>query len=113
MRRGTLQTRRAKLHCERPRSAPVNNSKDCGDYLVRRERVDGDGDVGGAVEGEAALIAGGEVCLVCEDGADMLCAAASGEGGGQLDLKMDQESAGASGEQRAGGWVLDCAAAEG
>jgi hypothetical protein len=84
----------------------------CVDYLVWRQRVDGDGDVGGAVERETALIADGEVGLVGEDGADVLCAAASGECGGQFDFKMNQEGAGPGEEQGAGGCVLDCAAAK-
>ena len=81
------------------RLARAGNSKDFVDDLVRRERVDGDGDVGGAVEGEAALIASRQVGLVGEDGADVLCTAAAGEGGGQLDFEMNEEGAGAGEEE--------------
>ena len=94
-------------------SARAGSLKDCVDDLVRRERVDGDGDMGGAVERESALIAGGQVGLVGEDGADVLGTAAAGNGGGQFHLKMNQEGAGAGEELRAGDWVLDSAAAEG
>ena len=69
--------------------------------------------MGGAVERKATLIASGEVGLVGEDGADVLCAAAAGEGGGEFDFKVNEEGAGAVDEERAGGCVLDCAAAEG
>ena len=69
-----------------------------------REFVDGDGDVGGPVEREAALVAAGQVGLVGEDGTGVLGAAAAGEGGGQLDFEMDQERAGGGEEQGAGGF---------
>ena len=87
--------------------------EDCGGGFFWSECVDGDGDVGGAVEGEAALVAGGEVGLVSEDGAGVLCAAAAGEGGGKLDFEMDENGAGGVQEQGAGGRVFNCAAAEG
>ena len=81
--------------------------------LVRRERIHGDGDVGGAVEREAAVVAVGQVGLVGEDGAGVLRAGAAGQGGGQLHFQMDQQRAGVSEQQRASLGALDGAAAKG
>ena len=73
--------------------------KDCVRGLLRCEGVDGDGDVGGAVEREATLVSAGEVGVVGEDGAEVLCAAAAGECGSEFDFEMDEERSGGGGEQ--------------
>ena len=80
--------------------------------LIGRQVIDGDRDVGGAVQGEAALVAGFEVGLVGEDGARVFRAAAAGERGGQGDLKMDEEGAGVREKQCASFGPLNCAAAQ-
>lgn len=74
--------------------------------------VDGERGVGHAIEREAALVAGGEVGAVGEDGADVLGAAAACEGGFETDFEMDEERSGRGEEEFAGFRALDCAAAE-
>ncbi len=69
--------------------------------------------MGGAVERQAALVAGCEVGLVGEDGAGTLGAAAAGEGGGEFDFEVDEQGAGSVEEQIAGFGALDGASAEG
>ena len=76
------------------------------------EVVDGERGVGHAVERQAALVTGGEVGAVGEDGADVLGAAAAGEGGFEADFEVDKERSGRGEEELAGLRALDCAAAE-
>lgn len=92
-------------------SAWASGLKDRFHHLLRGEGIDRDGDVGGAVKREATVIATGKIGLVGEDGAEMLSAAASGEGGGEFDFKVNEDCAGGGEEQRASGGVLDGAAA--
>jgi hypothetical protein len=95
------------------RSPKANSHEDCIHDLIWGEGIDGDREMGGAIERKAALVTAGEVGLVSEDGADVLCATAAGEGGGELDLKVDEDGAGGVQEQGASCRVLDGAAAEG
>ena len=78
----------------------------------RGERVYRNRDVRHAVERQPTLVAGGEVGLVGEDGAGLLGALATFEGGGQLHFEMNQQRAGSGEQQRARGGVLDGASAE-
>jgi hypothetical protein len=80
--------------------------------LAGGERVDGDGEVRGAIEGKAAFVAGGEIGLVGEYGASTLRATASGERGGELDLKMDKKCARGVEEEISGLGALNRTAAE-
>jgi hypothetical protein len=81
--------------------------------LCRREGVDKNGDVGGAVKRQAALVAGLKIRLISEDGAGVLCTAASVECGSQSDFEMDEEGAGAVEQQMASCIPFDCASAKG
>ena len=94
-------------------SVQAGGVEDCVGDLLRAERVDGDGDVGGAVEGQAALIAAGEVGLIGEDGAGAFSALASGEGGRQFDFEVDEKRTGGIEQHVAGLGPLDGPAAEG
>ena len=82
-------------------------------HLLWGEGIDGDGDVGCAVEREAVVIAAGKIGMVGEDGAEMLGALAAGERGGEFDFEVNENCAGDGEEQRASGGVLDGAASKG
>ena len=48
--------------------------------------------MGGAVERKAATVSNSEIGLVREDGANVLCAGAAGQRGGQFHFEMDEQS---------------------
>lgn len=81
--------------------------------LIGDEFIHANGDVGGAVEGQTALVAADEVGLIGEHGARVFSAAATGEGGGQLHFEMDEECAGSVEQEIAGFGALNGSAAEG
>ncbi len=81
--------------------------------LGRRESVYDNGDVGGAVERQATLVASLEIRVIGEDGAGVLGTAAASQRGWQSDFEMDEESTGAVEQQVASCIPFDCAAAEG
>ena len=95
------------------RSVKTRRLQDGVGDLIGRQVIDGDRGVCGAVERQTALVAGGKIGLIGEDGADLLTAAAAGEGGGQLDLEMDEDGSGRGEEQVAGFIALDGSAAQG
>ena len=90
----------------------MGGAQDCVDGFLRSERIDGNREVGSAVERQAALVAGGEVGLIGENGPRLLGSLAALEGCGQFHFEMDEQRS-RSGEQlRARGLVLDGSAAE-
>ena len=94
------------------RSVKTRRLQDGVGDLIGRQVVDGDGDVGGAVERQTALVAGFEVGLIGEDGARIFSASAASEGDGQGDFKMDEERSRVREKQGARFGSLDCAAAQ-
>jgi hypothetical protein len=94
------------------RVVEVSGAEDGFDEFGGGEAVDGDGDVGLAVEGEAAVVAALEVGAIGEDGAAGLGSGAAGEGGFKQYFEVDEEGCGLGEEQRADGVGLDGAAAE-
>ena len=93
-------------------ASEARGSEDGVGDLIGRQVIDGDRDVGGAVQGEAALVAGFEVGLIGEDGARIFSAAAASEGDGQGDFKMDEERSMVREKQGARFGSLDGAAAQ-
>ena len=83
------------------------------DNLRGRERAGGDGDVGGAIEGQAALVACGESGAIGEQGAGAFGAAATGQGGGQIHFQMNQQGCRRGKQQSAVLFTLNGAAAQG
>ncbi len=81
--------------------------------LIWGEFIHANGDMRGAVKGQTALVAAGEIGLIGEDGAGVFSAAATGEGGGQLHFEMDEECAGSVEQEIAGFGALNGATAEG
>ncbi len=81
--------------------------------LGGREGVDENGDVGSAVQRQAALVAGFEVGLVGEDGACVLGATATRKRGRQSDFEMDEKCAGTVEEQVASCIPFDRASTQG
>ena len=81
-------------------------------HLVGRERVNGDGHVCRAVEREASLVASGEVGLIGENGTYTFGADAAGEGGGKLDLKVNEQRCWSDEEQVTRFGTLDRASAK-
>lgn len=94
-------------------TSKIGSGEDGVGDLGGRESVDENGDVGSAVERQAALVASFKVGLIGEDGAGVLGTAAAGEGGRQSDFEMDEEGSGAVEEQAAGRIPFDCASAKG
>ena len=80
--------------------------------LIGGEGIDGDGEVGSSIEGKAALVTGGEVCLVRKNGPNVVSASAARQGSSQADLKMNEQCSRRGEQQRACGWMLNGAAAE-
>ena len=90
----------------------TSGAEDGGDDFVGRERVDGDGGVGGAVERAPALVAGGEIGVVGQDRPRLFGPAAARQRGGEFDFEVDEQAAGRVKQEIAGVGAFDGAAAQ-